>query len=134
MRPGELRWSSLRSVIGIAAILLLLAGTAQLDDDPPTSPDAPQVVLTSFTGAVIANGDHLHLKQVPSPGCPKTFDAGILPQLDPGVMPLGLLVALIVVSGWVVERLAQSGRGPPAEPVSFHSGRDLLTRFCIARR
>ncbi|KQH79514.1 hypothetical protein AO501_34200 [Mycobacterium gordonae] len=135
MATGACRQSSLRLITTIAAILwLLVGGTAEFEHTAPPTPDTAHAVLTSFAGAVVVNGDPMHLKLFPSPECPKAFAAGILPQLAPALIALGWLAALIAVAERNVERLPQSGRSPPPWRVTVPSAQALLTRLCIARR
>ncbi|WP_421845291.1 hypothetical protein [Mycobacterium sp.] len=51
-----------------------------------------------------------------------------------GVAALVLVVMSLAAASSLAQRVAPAGRGPPAALDSAFTGRDLLTRFCVARR
>ncbi|WP_293003713.1 hypothetical protein [Mycobacterium sp.] len=97
-------------------------------DAAHTSASSPQPTHGSI------HADHASADRGLAPRCSKLLATTALPAQAASLAGLGLVVALGVAAGTWAPRVATAGRGPPVLPGPVISGRDLLTRFGIARR
>lgn len=77
---------------------------------------------------------HAHASQGETPLAPDTDTLAVLPRVTITVL---LLVSLFVLSGFASlsqHRTVLASRGPPRATLTTLAGRDILARFCIARR
>ncbi|MCV7281407.1 hypothetical protein H7J88_17355 [Mycolicibacterium flavescens] len=90
--------------------------------------------LASVVGAPVAvQLDHPHISQGEIAPSLESFAEAILPRGTVTLIALALVSALAVLPAlWRYTSIAPI-RGPPRSPVA-QTGRDLLVRFCIARR
>ncbi|MCV6964046.1 hypothetical protein H7J50_09510 [Mycobacterium intermedium] len=66
--------------------------------------------------------------------CPAKIATAISPRATTALASLGLVAVLGVIVAWAACVARPGGRSPPAGSVFSVSGRDLLTRFCLARQ
>lgn len=126
----------LRAVIAIAAtVWLLIAGTSgDVDRSAHSAPSTAHTVLTSLHGEFAVNSGHAHVDHGSSLTCLELLANAVLPALASTLVALGLLVAMATVAGLFADRVLQPGRSPPRALATVITGRDLLTRLCVARR
>ena len=131
--PGQ---RLLRLAIAIAAtVWLLIAGTSgDIDRFAHSAPDLAHTALTSLTGGSAVNADHTHVEHGSSLTCLELLASAVLPPLASTLVALGLLAAVATLAGLLVDRVVRSGRSPPRAVAAVITGRDVLTRFCVARR
>jgi|UPI000699B691 hypothetical protein len=130
-----------RSVIAMAAITTVLilwvfggahCGLLRSGSAPPRP---LQPVPTAQASPIAGTVDQPHLDNRSAASCHKVVMIAVLPPSSSTVLAgLGAVIAPVAVPGWHAQPVASAGRGPPrgiAEPLT---GRDRLTRFCLARR
>ncbi|GAB3022870.1 hypothetical protein [Mycobacterium bourgelatii] len=83
--------------------------------------------------AVVLTVDHDQAGDGAS-ACPAKFATAISPRATIALAALGLVAVVGVIVAWAAFVVRPGGRSPPAESVLSVSGRDLLTRFCLARQ
>lgn len=102
------------------------------------SPSSPpqQLSVASLPLAVHASADQPQLAQErPICKASKVFAIDAIPAaVMNALVVLGLGLAALAGMGWLTQLVAPAGRSPPHPRVATLSGRDLLTRFCLARR
>jgi hypothetical protein len=131
----------LRSVIVMAAIataaamwVLVIGGHSELRSESPVS-HPPHALLTSLGSEFTVNIAHPHLVNDTSTAHHEAFATAVLPESPTTAMAaLGVVVAVVAVTGWLAQRVVLAGRGPPRGLASVLTGQDLLTRFCLSRR
>ncbi|AYE99459.1 hypothetical protein C0J29_31425 (plasmid) [Mycobacterium paragordonae] len=92
--------------------------------------------MASLPLAVHASADQPQLAQErPICKASKVFAIDAIPAaVMTALVVLGLGLAALAGMGWLTQLVAPAGRSPPHPRVAILSGRDLLTRFCLARR
>lgn len=125
----------LRSAIAIAAtVWLLIAGiSGDIDRSAHSAPDLAHTALTSPGGGSAVNADHTHVEHGSSLTCLELLASAVLPALASMLVALGLLAAVATVAGLFADHVLQPGRSPPRALAAVITGRDLLTRYCVAR-
>lgn len=130
-----------RSVIAMAAIttvfILWVFGGAHcgLLRSGSAPPRPPQPVLTAPASPLVGTVDQPRLDHRSAASCHKVFMVAVLPPSSSTVLAgLGAVIALVAVTGWHAQPVVAAGRGPPRGLAAPLSGRDRLTRFCLARR
>lgn len=142
MKPGGAGSSvRLRAVVAIAAAVWLVLGAlgCGLVHFAPLAFDPPHAFVTSADGGFGTGGpgmqaDHASLYRGLAAKCSKVFGAMPVPGPVTALVELGLAVAVVAVAGSRVKLVVPVGRAPPRAAAIAFTGRDLLTRFCIARR
>lgn len=132
------RWRSVVAMAIIAAAsamwVLVIGGHTQTRPDIVASD--PHTLSTSVGADVTISADHQYLADGGSSGLhPETLAAAVLPNLSSlALTALGVVVAVVAATAWLVQRLMLAGRGPPRGFLAAVTGQDLLTRFCLSRR
>lgn len=68
------------------------------------------------------------------PTMPDVLADAVVPRGATVLVALGLLAVLVVFAGSFGRAVIAAVRGPPCTPRTVLSGRQILARFCIARR
>lgn len=124
---GHLR-PLLRSLITIAAILLVVAGASQALVGPGGPADSAHSTAALGVQSAV-NADHVQTHWDSPVAGMNIVLSQWLPE--PAALPLiGVLVA--AVGGYALT--ASRWRGPPCKPRRVITGRDTLTQLCLARR
>jgi lipoprotein LpqS len=128
-----LRWRSAIAVAAVAWVLtaVLHCGPARSESD---TPHLPHPLLTSLGSEFAINVDHPHLVDTPAQCHHEQFATAALPRAATALVALGVVVAVLAVTGSSAQPVVITGRGPPSAAGNFFTGQDLLTRFCLARR
>ncbi len=133
---GSSRQPPRRLLVAVAATVGMLAIAAHSDVlGPAPEITHPPHILVDTTGTSFAlTFTQPHLANGSSYPDHGTFPIVIVPKSSSSaVVALVLTVMLLVAAGSLAQRVAPAGRGPPAALDSAFTGRDLLTRFCVAR-
>lgn len=133
MRSDLLKLPLLRSAIAIIAALWLLGGAAEHAWHAAIGVDAAQQSSSSSNGARAVNGDHAQCDSGSSPSCLVATAVADVPRWDDGFLTYAGVAALVAV-GCCFNWTRRTKRGPPRGPAISVAGKDLLTRFCLARR
>lgn len=131
---------SARLVIALWAIVAVLvlgvfgAAHCGLTRSGPAASGPQQPVLAAFDSAAAITVDQLHPGDRPATACHKAFAVALLPAASSTALAgLGVMVALVAIGAELAHHAAPTGRGPPRGPAATLTGRDRLTRFCLAR-
>lgn len=130
---GPLR---LRSFISIAVAVWVLVGVVDCwpARSEPFESNPTHAFFTSLSGEFAVNADHAAVDCAMSPACPQAFAMAVLPPPAAALVALAIAVVVTTIVGSVAHREAPGRRGPSrGVPVAL-TGRDVLTRFCQARR
>ncbi|HYO04505.1 MAG TPA: hypothetical protein VET27_22590 [Mycobacterium sp.] len=123
----------LQSAIALTVVfwVLLVGGEAALPWSEGSEDHTPHTVTTGLVDEFAVVVDHPHI-QAWSAVSPDTFATGVLPRAATLLIVLGLAVA----GAWMYRDhgVRVTVCGPPPGQASTPSGRQLLTRLCIARR
>jgi hypothetical protein len=126
----------LQSAIALAVVywVLLVVAEAALPWSEGPDDHAPHTVAAAVVDEFAGVMDHPHLQDGSTDVAPDTFATAVLPRIAPILAAVGLAIA--VVAGWLYggHGVWAMMRGPPRALTSVVSGRQLLVRFCIARR
>lgn len=96
---------------------------------------AAHPLLTSLGAEFAVNGNHAHLVDGSAQSHhPEQFAAAVLPRSGTDLVALGVVAAVLAITGVLGGLVVPAGRGPPCGPAPVFTGRDRLTRFCLARR
>jgi hypothetical protein len=114
------------ALVGVAGCWLVLSEASQ--SNPAHAPYA------SVSSEFAVNADHSDADCTVSPACPQGFATAVLPLSAAALVTLGSAVAVTFVVGSGTHYASLGRRGPPrGVPVAL-TGRDILTRLCLARR
>lgn len=92
-------------------------------------------LATSPVGALApVTIEHPHLSSGSAPESPELFAEAVLPRGTVALLALGLIAAAVTVLTLWRHLAPAAVRGPPRRKASASTGRDTLTRLCIARR
>jgi hypothetical protein len=129
-RPG------LRLFIGVAATVAVVAAVGHCGPDlfGPRASHAPHGLLSSPGGESTVGAEHAHLVDGSSTACHESVAAAVLPRSGTASVALGAVMAAVAITGRLAQPPVVAGRGPPRALGAALTGRDLLTRFCLARR
>ncbi len=129
----------LRSIFVVAAVvwgLVAVGAHAGLASGDHHAVHPPHALLTAVGAEFAVDVGHAHL--VDGSGSshhPEQFASAVLPRSATALAGLALVVAVVATVMGVLAGVAVSaGRGPPFGLASVVTGRDRLTRFCLARR
>lgn len=91
---------------------------------------------TRLPAALGAGADQPYLAQVlPVCKASKLFAVDAIPKSAvTTLLALGIGLVALAFGGWLAQLVVPAGRSPPVAPVAILAGRDLLTRYCLARR
>ena len=142
MRPrGAGSSVRLRAAVAIAAAVWLALGAlgCGLVHFAPLAFGPPHAFVASADGGSGTGGpgmqaDHASLYRGLAAKCSKVFGAMPVPGPVTALVELSLAVAVVAVAGSRDKLVVPVGRAPPRAAAIAFTGRDLLTRFCIARR
>ncbi|KPN48133.1 hypothetical protein AN933_23680 [Mycobacterium intracellulare subsp. chimaera] len=98
---------------------------------------AGHALLASLGAELVVGVDHAHVVDGSAHSHhPEQFATAVLPQRAVTGLAALVVVAAIVVAvfGVLGAVVVPAGRGPPGGLAGVVGGRDLLTRFCLARR
>lgn len=123
-------------VIGVAIAVLALVWCSHFALSPAGShrPHHPHPLLSSLGREFAVNVDHAHLSTGSLSECHNEFPWEVTPQTTITLAALGVAVALIAITTALSGHVTPSGRDPPHVHPTAHSGQDLLTKICLARR
>ncbi len=82
----------------------------------------------------LAAVDHAHIDAAVSLSAPDMFADGLAPRLRTALMAVGFVFAVALLWRLSPQHTPAVGRDPPRAPVVASTGRDVLTRLCVARR
>lgn len=128
----------IRSTIVAAALMWALVavgahGAVSSAERHAAHPAHP--LLTSLGAEFAVNVEHAHLIDAsPQSHHPEQFAAAVLPRSDTTLVALGVVAAMLATTGVLGGIVVAAGRGPPCGLAPVITGRDRLTRFCLARR
>ncbi|MCG5432632.1 hypothetical protein LV457_10070 [Mycobacterium sp. MYCO198283] len=92
-------------------------------------------LATSPVGALApVTIEHPHLSSGSAPESPELFAEAVLPRGTVALLALGLIAAAVTVLTLWRHLAPAAVRGPPRRKASASTGRQTLTRLCIARR
>lgn len=129
----------LRSMIVVAAVvwaLVAVGAHGALMSAEHHSAHAAHPLLTSLGAEFAVNVDHAHLVGGSAASHhPEQFASAVLPNLPAlSLAALGVVVAVLALAAMPDGLVLPAGRGPPGGLALVVTGRDRLTRFCLARR
>lgn len=128
---------------GVRPALLAVAFSLLVTGGAAVAPCPPAIDLHSVrsSGGLAAAVGHIHCAVADHPHaddglnfCPEEFATAVLPRSASTLAALAVVVGL--AAAWMLRGFAtrSTTRGPPATPAVVAPGRQLLIRFCIARR
>ena len=82
----------------------------------------------------LAAVDHAHMDAAASLDAPDMAYDALAPRMRTALIAMGLVFALALLWRLSPQHTPAVGRDPPRAPVLASTGRDVLTRLCIARR
>lgn len=135
-RPTNAGWSWLWSVLVAAAMVWGLTAVAAHGGSLSAEhhkAHQPHALLTSVGAEFAVAVDHAHLVDGSS-HAPKQFASAVLPRSATALTALGVVVAVLAAIGALGGYAVSAGRGPPSGLALVVTGRDRLTRLCLARR
>jgi lipoprotein LpqS len=106
-------------------------GSQGKDDAPP---HGPHVLSSTPHTKLVAIIEHPHLQDGSIPASPDTLAEAVLPRPANVLLMLAMCGAVVVLALFWRESLVIASRGPPRPVAGVLTGRDVLTRNCIARR
>jgi hypothetical protein len=129
-RPG------LRLLIGVAAAVVLVAVVGRCGSNltGPRASHMPHASLSSLGSELIVHPEHAHLVDGSSTACHELVTTVVLPRSGTASVALGAVMAVVATAGRRAHPREVAERGPPRALGTAHTGQDLLTRFCLARR
>lgn len=139
MSPAGAGTSPRRRLIvgtGIAAAVVwaLAFGLCGLHQAESYGAHAPDSVLASTGQRLVVHGEDASLGDGAPHGCPQQVATAVPVRSATELAVLGVVVAVVAVTGWMAPLIFSAGRGPPVTPGIALTGQDLLTRFCLSRR
>ena len=123
------------AAVSAAVVILGVLGAAhcRLPGSGPAAPRLTQPVLASLDSQFAATIDQLHRVDLAATVCHKAVAVAVLPPSSSAALAgLGVIVASVALSGGLVRHVLPGGRGPPRGPAAPLTGRDRLTRLCLA--
>ena len=139
VRPTNAGWSWLWSVLVAAAMLWGLTAVAAHGGSLSAEHHKvhqPHALLTSLGAEFAVAVHHAHLVDGSSHS-PEQLASAVLPRsatASAALAALGVVVAVLAVIGALGGYAVSAGRGPPSGLALVVTGRDRLTRLCLARR
>nr|VTP04376.1 hypothetical protein BIN_B_05503 [Mycobacterium riyadhense] len=127
------RWRSLIVVATVALLVALIGHSAMMHSDTHAA-HQPHALLSLVGGEFAVNVDHTHLAKSSVTGCHNVFATAVVPRSATTLVELGVAAAVVAITAVLANLVMAAGRGPPEVPLTALTGRDLLTRFCLARR
>jgi lipoprotein LpqS len=118
--------------VGILALAISVEWTLPWMDPPAAH--APHALAAASHAGFAVITDHPHMQDASTPAVPDKFTAAISPRATTTLMALGLITAVAILASCWGTGVWTAVRGPPNELACVLAGRQLLTRFCIARR
>ncbi|BBX26923.1 hypothetical protein MCHIJ_52430 [Mycolicibacterium chitae] len=100
----------------------------------PSGSHGPHATVAGPYGEFAVAADHPHFENGSLPVVPDIVAEAVLPRAATALVALGLAVAIGLVALLWRPRLWRGVRGPPRGRGAVWSGRQRLTRMCIARR
>lgn len=95
---------------------------------------APHALIATGVGEETSIAvDHPHFSKGGAALSPEAITEAVVPRGIVSLVALGLVTAVAVLTALWRQTTLAATRGPPRTPIAL-SGRDLLTRMCIARR
>lgn len=127
--------SRLRSVMSIllAAWVLLSVAGCWLVRSQPSEPTPAHASVTSLSREFAISAEPAAGDCAMSPACPQSLAMAVLPPSATVLVALEAAVVVTAIGGSVAHRAAPATRGPLCSVVAL-TGKDILTRFCLARR
>lgn len=113
-------------LVGVAGCWLVQSESSQSN--------SAHASYASLSAEFAVNADHSAADCTASPECPQAFAIAVLPLSATALVTLGSGVAVTTAVGSVTDGVSPGRRGPPRGVSVALSGRDILTRFCLARR
>ena len=127
-----------RFVVAVAAAVAALAVVSHcgLSRSVPQPPSPAQSVLSSWGGELTAHPGQPHLVDgLPICTASKVLVTAALPRSAAiALISLGGGLAAFIGAALLTQLVVPAGRSPPRAFLSFRTGQDLLTRFCLSRR
>ena len=127
-----------RSVFVVAAVmwgLVAVGAHGGLLSEHHHAAHPAHSLLTSVGAEFAVDVGHTHLADGSgSSHHPEHFASAVLPRSATALAALGVVVAVLAVIGVLGGCVVSAGRGPPSGLALVITGRDRLTRFCLARR
>ncbi|MCV7078955.1 hypothetical protein H7I94_27520 [Mycobacterium szulgai] len=117
--------------VALAWVVAVVAAQCWLPQIHRHATHSAHPLVTSVGKEFAVNTNHAHLTDNPS--CPKQFATAALPRPAAETESAGAVVTA-TASSVFAHLIVPAGRGPPAALSSILTGRELLTRFCLARR
>jgi len=113
-------------------VLVIAADLGVTWSDAPTT-HGPHPVASAPGAEFAAILEHPHMQDDSAQAMPDILAGAVVPRAATVLLALGLLAAVAVLASSFGRSAMAAMRDPPCTPLSVLSGRQLLTRFCIAR-
>ena len=117
--------------VALAWVVAVIAAQCWLPQIHRHATHSAHPLVTSVGKEFAVNTGHAHLTDNPS--CPKQFATAVLPRPAAETETAAAVVTATAIAVFAF-LIVPAGRGPPAVLSSILTGRDLLNRFCLARR
>jgi hypothetical protein len=130
---GPLRLRSAITIVVVVWVLVGVAGCCLVRSEPSESNPA-HAFFTSLSGEFAVNADHAAADCAMSPACPQAYAIAMLPLPATALVALATAVVASTIVGSIAHCAPPARRGPPRGVLAALTGRDVLTRFCLARR
>jgi hypothetical protein len=126
----------LQSALALAVVswVLLLGGEAALPWSDGPHDHAPHTLAAAVPDEFAVVTDHPHVQQASPTVAPDASATAVVPRVATVFVAFGLAIAIVAAWMYRGHGLWTAVRGPPLGLASASSGRQLLARFCIARR
>lgn len=136
--PTDTRRLRIRSAMVVVALMWALV-TAGIHGGALSAEHhaahAAHPLLASLGAEFAVSVEHAHLVDGSAQSHhPEQFAAAVLPRSGTVLVALGLVAAVLAITGVFGGLVVPAGRGPPVGLGAVVTGRDRLTLFCLARR
>jgi len=118
----------------VVALWIVLLGHCAMLHSEAHAPHQPHPLASSVGGEFAVDVDHAHLVNGSVTECHDVFATAVLPRSATALVELGVVAAVIAVTVVLANLVVPAGRGRRECLPLLLTGRDLLTRFCLARR